>query len=168
MHKQLPAIAFVLLITLMSGVAATAQPVVRTAAIATAGHSSTALPGLVIESTVGEIAIATVGSNPSCTQGMHQPNTIQVDFATDNRFAIIYPNPVQTTLQVKLYVEENSTILFTLYNAAGQQVAHRAKSYMPGQHVEQFQLTGYKQGLYMISIKDPANDKKLLVKLVKL
>lgn len=156
-----------LLLTAMPAIAALAQQV-RTAAIGAAGSSSTALKDLVVESTIGEVVIATIGSNPSCTQGMHQPNTLKVDFAADNKFVTVYPNPVSTTLFVKLYFEETAGVSFIIHSATGQQVLKREKSYLPGQHIEAFPVSLFKQGLYIITVKDQTNGNNLLVKFMKL
>lgn len=136
--------------------------------IASAG-SSAAVNGYTIESTVGETIIATAGAgNIICTQGLHQPNSLQVDFAIDNGFVKIFPNPVQTTAQIKLYVEERTMITFTLHNPAGQQVFIRSRELMPGYHTEYLHLTGFKSGIYVLTLKESTRGRKLNVKLLKL
>lgn len=139
----------------------------KQALIASAG-SSAVINNYTFESTVGETIIATVGNGPICTQGLHQPNSLQVDFAIDNGFVKIFPNPVQTTAQIKLYVEERTMITFTLHNPAGQQVFIRSRELMPGYHTEYLHLTGFKSGIYVLTLKESTRGRKLNVKLLKL
>ena len=135
--------------------------------IASGGASSTAITGYTIDCTVGETIIATAGTGPICTQGMHQPNSVRVDFAAENGFALVYPNPVQTTLHVKLYMEERTTVTFCIYTATGQQLLVRSKELMPGYHEELFPVTGLKSGMYILTLKEFVKGRRLQVKVVK-
>lgn len=134
--------------------------------IASAG-SSAVVNGYTIESTVGETVIATAGTGPICTQGLHQPNVVQVDLGAGNGFALVYPNPVQTTLYIKLYLEETTSVLLTLYTATGQQVLARFREVMPGYHNESIPVTGLKPGIYMLIVRDTVTGRKLTVKVLK-
>lgn len=134
--------------------------------IASAG-SSAVVNGYIIESTVGETVIATAGTGPICTQGLHQPNVVQVDLGAGNGFALVYPNPVQTTLYIKLYLEETTSVLLTLYTATGQQVLARSRELMPGYHNESIPVTGLKPGIYMLIVRDTVTSRKLTVKVMK-
>lgn len=139
----------------------------RSVVIASAGSNSTAIAGHTIESTVGETVIATAGSGPMCTQGMHQPNAVQVDFAADNGFVLVYPNPVQTNLHVKLYIEERTSVTFTLYTTTGQQLLARSRELIPGYHQELIPVTGLKSGIYMLIIRESVSGRKFSVKVLK-
>lgn len=111
--------------------------------------------------------IATAGTNPICTQGLHQPNVVQIDLGAGNSFALVYPNPVQTTLYIKLYLEDTTSVLLTLYTATGQQVLARSRELMPGYHQESIPVTGLKPGIYLLIIRDARTGRKLTVKVLK-
>ena len=134
--------------------------------IASAG-SSAVVNNYTIESTVGETIIATAGTGPVCTQGLHQPNVVQIDLGAGNGFVLVYPNPVHTTLYVRLYIEEATSVLLTLYTTTGQQVLARSRELMPGYHNEPIPVTGLKPGIYMLILRDMVTGRKHTVKVLK-
>jgi len=140
----------------------------KQAVIASGGTGTVTSGSYTIESTVGEVIIATAGSGPICTQGIHQPNSLKVDFSIDDRFVKVFPNPVYTTAQMSIYVEERTTITFALHNAAGQQVLARTRELMPGVHTEYLYFTGLKNGVYILNLKESARGRKMHVKILKL
>ncbi|MBO9563996.1 MAG: T9SS type A sorting domain-containing protein [Niastella sp.] len=140
----------------------------KQAVIASGGTGTVTSGNYTIESTVGEVIIATAGSGPVCTQGIHQPNSLKVDFSIDNGFVKVFPNPVYTTAQMNIYAEERTTVTFTLHNAAGQQVLARTRELMPGVHTEYLYFTGLKNGVYILSLKESARGRKMHVKMLKL
>lgn len=163
LHRNLVCLAIVLL-------PATRLPAqeARQAVIASAGTGSIASGNYTIASTVGETVIATAGSGPFCTQGLHQPHSLKVDFSIDDGFVKVFPNPVHTTAQVRINIEERTTLILTLHNAAGQQVLARSRALLPGYHTEYLYFTGLPPGLYMLSLKESTGGRKLLVKMLKL
>lgn len=232
--------------------------------IASGGGSSHAIAGYTIDYTVGEVVIATVGANPICTQGMHQPlavteypkadltltgsakdnhtllewstvnevnnatfyverstdgilfsvtdsvktaapngnstarllyhyvdqqpaqgnnhyrlrqvsttgiirysNTITVNFTTNNWFLQVYPNPVQSSLHVKLYADKKTMVKYQLYTITGQQLLTVVKEYAVGYHDEVFNVSGWKAGMYVIAVRELFTDRRLNVKIMK-
>ena len=232
--------------------------------IASSGASSNAIAGYTIDYTVGEVIIATAGTNPICTQGMHQAysvvdypktgftlsgaakdnhvllewkttaevnnawffversadgvafkvidsvrtlalngnssapllyhyvdqqpvqgnnhyrlrqvslnalisysNSVQVNFVISNWFLQVYPNPVQSSLHVKLYADKKTMVKYQLYTITGQQLLTRVKEYTTGYHDETFIVSGLKAGMYMIAVRELFTDRRLNVKIFK-
>lgn len=154
-------------ITLLFALRLSAQEA-KQAVIASAGTGTVTSGNYTIESTIGETIIATAGSGPICTQGIHQPHSLKVDFSIDDGFVKVFPNPVYTTAQVRIYVAEKTTITFALHNATGQQVLARTRELMPGVHTEYLYFTGLKNGIYILSLKESTGGRKLHVKMLKL
>jgi hypothetical protein len=140
----------------------------RQAVIASAGTGTVVSGQYTIESTVGETIIATAGTSPICTQGIHQPHSLKVDLSIDDGFVKVFPNPVHTTAQVRIYVAERTNLTLTLHTAAGQQVLARVLELSPGYHIEYLHCTGLQSGLYILNLKESTGGRKLIIKMLKL
>jgi hypothetical protein len=94
-------------------------------------------------------------------------NTVQVSFVISNWFVQVYPNPVQTTLHVKLYIDKPTMVKYMLYTATGQQLLIQTKQYAVGYHDETFNVSGLRSGMYVIAVRELFTDRRLNVKVFK-
>jgi hypothetical protein len=94
-------------------------------------------------------------------------NTVQISFVISSWFVQVYPNPVQTTLHVKLYIDKPTMVKYMLYTATGQQLLMQTKQYAVGYHDETFNVSALKSGMYVIAVRELFTDRRLNVKVFK-
>ena len=64
------------------------------------------------------------------------------------------PNPFNPTTQIRFDLPTSSLVRLTVYNVLGQEVARLVERLMPpGQHEVEWDVTGYRSGLYFCSLK---------------
>jgi hypothetical protein len=95
-------------------------------------------------------------------------NTVQVNVVINTWFAHVYPNPVHTSLHIKLYIDKKTMVKFHLYSATGQQLLVRAKEFDAGYHDETIDMSGFKSGVYILAVRELFTDRRLNVKVLKL
>jgi hypothetical protein len=154
-----------LLIFLLQGYVLRAQTTEQRV-IASGGGNSKAINGYDISFTVGETVIATIGNNPVCTEGFHQPSQAK-DFPQGNQPLVIYPNPVKNTLYVRLFSDKKTSFQLTFYTITGQLAGTRKLDIGIGYNLLRVPVVSLKQGIYIVSVKDMASSLQMTVKMIK-
>ena len=145
------------------------QPVQQV--IGAAGGTSKALNGYTVDFTIGETVIATVGADPSCTEGFHQPSTPR-DFPDSNLinaswYIKVYPNPFHDQLKIHAYMDKAGNLDLRLIDILGRVMLISRLSFAQGYNDATLNLGSLSRGLYVLYIGDPVHGGHREVKLLK-
>ena len=149
-----------LLTCLLGSLGARAQTTPAPAVLGSAGQAFTA-HGLVLDWTVGEVAVAAWkpgGSSAQVLEGFHRGNwapTEPADAVTDAR--AVYPNPFKSEVWVKVPAE-TKTVQLELYDLQGRQL--RSVAATPEQGRVRLDLADLSVAGYLLSVFDPASRKR--------
>lgn len=133
--------------------------------------------GIYFEWTLGEPRVEAI-SKPDYlfTQGFHQPlvYTIPVKqtdtavlVATDKIKIMVYPNPVNTILKVKIDVPDARPLVIYVTDVYGRLLQRKNIAAGANQYFVEFAMTGYIGGSYYLVVKDTNGTIINTVKLVK-
>jgi hypothetical protein len=139
--------------------------------IGAGGGSSKAVSGYTIDFTVGETVILTAGSDPSCTEGFHQPLTAR-DFPDSNLinaawYIKIYPNPVHDQLTIHAYMDRSGELDLRLIDILGRVLLVRRVSFGQGYNDFMIYTSSLGRGIYVLSVTDRVHGGHREVKLLK-
>jgi hypothetical protein len=154
-----------LLLFLLQGLTLHAQSAEQRV-IASGGNSSKAISGYDISFTIGETMIATIGSNPVCTEGFHQPSQAK-DFPQGDQALVIFPNPVKSTLYIRLFSDKKTRFHLTFYTITGQLAGTRQLEIGQGFNLLPLSVVSLKTGIYIVSVKDMSSSLQMNVKMMK-
>ena len=139
--------------------------------VGSAGGSSKALAGYTVDFTVGEAVIATAGTNPSCTEGFHQPLTAR-DFPDSNLLNVkwyikVYPNPVHDQLTLHAYMDQPGNLDLRLIDIMGRVVMTRRLTFVQGYNDVLLNMGSLARGIYVLYMADAIHGGHQTVKLLK-
>ena len=137
------------------------------------GGSATA-GNLYMEWTLGEPRIESVSKTDMLyTQGFHQPlvYTIPVkqtatDISVDNIKIVVYPNPVNDVLNVRIETAEIKPMVLELLDIFGRIMQHQNVN--SGKGIIPVQMKGYISGSYVLVVRDADGQIIKTIKLIKL
>jgi hypothetical protein len=134
--------------------------------VASAGNSAS-IPGYRIDWTIGEPVIETfTGSTHILTQGLHQSKltiTALNEFPMPGLEVVVFPNPVDHLLQIKLENPGNIQLYCKLTDLSGRLHIQRAMLNNP----EELDLKLLAPGVYMLSILPDDDSWMKTYKIVK-
>ena len=147
---------FLLLAGLLSCYNGQAQAVQQV--VGSAGGSSKALSGYTIDFTVGETVIATAGTDPSCTEGFHQPPTTR-DLPDSNLinakwYIKVYPNPVHDQLTIHAYMDQAGNVDLRLIDVLGRVVQVRRVAFQQGYNDLTLYTGSLARGIFVLYMTD--------------
>lgn len=166
MKKSISILFGMLIIPLTAGAQVTLSPTV----IASGGdyHES---DNLSLSWTLGELAVTTLtGGNMILTQGFQQPFDIGVGVGPEavNWKISVYPNPVKDELRIRFGMEKPDDFLVEIHDVTGRillQQMHRRV--LPGE-ILQLQMSGYREGIYLLKLFTPDRNQVKVVSIRKL
>lgn len=126
--------------------------------------------GYTLTYSVGQIAVETLKSNNYIiTQGFQQveknntigskENTQNIDFQ-----AIVFPNPTQDILNIKIENDENDGFEIVLFNLSGQQLSQGSFS----EKNYQIEVSHLPVGEYILKLKNSKSQKMMVSKFLKM
>ena len=139
--------------------------------IGAAGGTSKAVSGYTIDFTVGETVILTAGTDPSCTEGFHQPLTAR-DLPDSNLINVgwyikVYPNPVHDQLTIHAYMDRSGKLDLRLIDILGRVLLVRQVSFGQGYNDFMIYTSSLGRGIYILSVIDRVHGGHREVKLLK-
>lgn len=139
--------------------------------VGSAGGSSKAIGGYTIDFTLGEVVVATAGSDPSCTEGFHQPlaarNLPDSNLTTTGWYIKIFPNPVHDELKVHAYMDRAGRVDFRLVDIQGRVLVVRQLSFLQGYNDAVLNVGLLGRGVYILYMSDAVHGGQRTVKLLK-
>jgi hypothetical protein len=126
--------------------------------VGAAGGSSRAFSGYTVDFTVGETVIATAGTDPSCTEGFHQPLTAR-DLPDSNLinakwYIKVYPNPVYDQLTIHAYMDQAGNLDLRLIDVFGRVVLTRRLSFQQGYNDVTLYTGSLARGIFVLYMTD--------------
>jgi hypothetical protein len=154
------------LVAFHNGEAQTVQQV-----IGAGGGTSKAVGGYTIDFTIGETVILTAGSDPSCTEGFHQPLTAR-DLPDSNLinaswYIKVFPNPVHDFLRIHAYMDQGGELDLRLIDILGRVLLIRQVSFLQGYNDFMIYTGSLARGIYVLSVRDRVHGGHREVKLLK-
>lgn len=136
-----------------------------------AGGGSNTIGRLTIDFTIGETVIATAGSDPSCTEGFHQPLMAR-DLPDSNLinaawYMKVYPNPVHDQLTIHAYMDRSGELDLRLIDIMGRVLLVRQVSFVQGYNDFTIYTSSLARGIYVLSVIDRVHGGHREVKLLK-
>jgi hypothetical protein len=136
-----------------------------------AGGGSKLVGGYTIDFTVGETVIATAGSDPSCTEGFHQPLTAR-DLPDPNLinaawYIKVYPNPVHGQLTIHTYMDRAGELDLRLVDLLGRVLVVSHFSFLQGYNDATINMGSLVRGVYVLSVIDRIHGGHKEFKLLK-
>ena len=139
--------------------------------VGAAGGSSKAIVGYTIDFTLGEVVIATAGSDLSCTEGFHQPlvarNLPDSNLTAASWYIKIFPNPVHDELKIHAYMDRAGGIDFRLVDIQGRVLVVRQLSFLQGYNDAVLNVGSLARGIYVLYMSDAVHGGHRAVKLLK-
>ena len=139
--------------------------------IGAAGGSSKAVGGYTIDFTIGETVILTAGTDPSCTQGFHQPSTTR-DFPAPvipppGWYIKVYPNPIHDQLSIHAFMDQTGDLDLRLVDMVGRVLLVRRLSFLQGFNDATIYVGSLARGVYVLYFSDRLHGGHREVKLLK-
>ena len=139
--------------------------------IGAAGGTSKAVNGYTIDFTVGEAVIVTAGTDPSCTQGFHQPSTVK-DFPVDSTllrgwYIKVYPNPIHDAMGIHALMDRPGDLDVRLIDMQGRLLLVRRLTFLKGLNDVTIYVRSLARGVYVLSFADQLHGGHQEVKLLK-
>jgi len=150
-----------------------AQQVLSPEVIASQGGTFQS-PTLEVSYTVGEMAaINTItGNSFILTQGFHQPDkfvVITVNEIDSDLGLLVFPNPANAELNIKLNIARNQQFKVECFDAAGRLIGTPFQiNHLPGEQNYLFNISGLAPGAYLLRLSDAKSGTTQVVKFTKL
>ncbi|MBC7775645.1 MAG: T9SS type A sorting domain-containing protein [Phycisphaerae bacterium] len=117
-----------------------------------------ALPGISVQSTVGEVATLTLSNNlQACTQGFHQDNRVLISVSAIEPITLaglsVFPNPAETVVTLKSETPFIPGTQVELFDASGKYL--QTVSLETGSVERRIDLTMLPTGSYLLHIRNP-------------
>jgi hypothetical protein len=138
--------------------------------VGTAGGSSKALAGYTVDFTVGEMAIATAGADPSCTEGFNQPLAVR-GLPDSNLINVawyikVFPNPVHDQLTIHAFMDRAGNMDLRLVDVLGRVQLVRQVAFQQGYNDLKLYTGSLARGIFVLYMTDVHGGHKT-VKLLK-
>ena len=147
----------VMLFYLSISISLNAQP--AGPSVVASGGSSTEGKNLVLEWTLGELAVRSIATSQGMfTEGFHQPVLTVEEIALPNPTRAkapleltVAPNPVHSTLNIRLHSEIEGKVVISLFDPQGRRL--RSFTTNPSGSDLEWDMSNYPAALYHLSVR---------------
>jgi len=135
------------------------------------GGGTQAIGSYTVDFTIGEAVVATIGTDPTCTEGFNQPAIVShgpdSNLINAKWYIKVYPNPVHDQLSIHAYMDLPGTLDFRLVDIMGRVILNRPMTFQQGYNNGLLDMGNLGRGIYLLYISDAIHGGHQTVKLLK-